>query len=304
MAFAASKCRPARKPLWLNLDETSVGMVFETGQGTVITASTPGGLKEALGVKPSLSERRAAVTFIAMICDQSHVQPRLPQVIVGNKRHFTRKLLTEIAFEKPASVHLLSEVSAWNSSTIMTKVVGLLADALAPFMAEYRPVLLLDCATCHLTPEVLAIARKRDILLVFVPAGATPYLQPLDTTAFKSYKSFLRREFGRLMLESSDGTVPRVAWLRLLIRAATSHLCSKKWAPAFKSAGADAAAGELSSELRRRLPNGLGEALPSGPPTTEQLQQLFPRGRPPPSEELLSLDVPCRRLRFKSTPVK
>lgn len=301
LAFASSKCLPDQTPLWINMDETSVATYFESGKGAVLTENTPGALKKSLGVKATLSDLRGAVTHIGMICSNTAIQPHLPQVIIGNKVQFTKKLLSKVASDKPATVHLLARKSAWNNADIMVDVFRLLAKALEPFAEQYLPIVLLDCATCHLSLEVLREARKLRLLLVFVPASCTQFLQPLDARAFAGYKAFLRREFARLQHQTSDGKVSRDLWLRLLMRAATSHLRSLPWRDAFTSCGAGAATRQqLSSGLRRRIPDAQFPESFIGPPTADQLAVLFPTNKRPALSEILSLDVPRRRLRRKT----
>lgn len=223
----------------------------------------------------------------------------MPQVFIGNKRTLTKKVLAAIGADKPAAVTLYAEKSAWNNGSIMVKILALLAAAVAPHAEAFQPILLLDCANCHLTTAVLEEARKLGILLVFVPASATPYLQPLDASGFQAYKAFLRRAYCQLQQNSDDGSVDLVAWIRALMAAQSRFFCSRRWDAAFTSVGAGAAKyDQLSTQLRRQVPD---MAVAAGPPSDHDLAALFPRGRAPLRASFLSLDQPRRRLRLKTS---
>lgn len=259
-----------------------------------MTASSPGGIAK-LAPKASLGERRMAVTYIAAVCDDPQLQPKLPQVVVATKRFLTKKLKQSI--KTPASVTLLAEKSAWNNSAIMVKVLTMLADALKEELDKRHIVLMLDVAQCHLSKAVLQEARRLKFWLVFVPAASTPFLQPLDTTVFKGFKAYMLRGFARLQLASAAGSVSHRDFLELLSEAAVKHMCSHKWTRAFRSVGAGTTAVEqLSPQLQQLVGSWEVEA---SPPAKHQLEQIFPQGKRPCPTEFLSL--PRRRLRGKTS---
>ncbi len=281
-------------PLYVNMDETSVAVVQQNGTGAVVTASTPGGVA-TLAPKASLSERRAAVTCISVVCDDAVLQPKLPQLIVAARRLVTKKLKESIKF--PGSVTLLAEKSAWNNSAIMLKFLSMLAEALKEHVGTRRIVLIMDVARCHLSQMVLDHARHLNIWLVLVPAGATPYLQPLDATVFKGFKAYLRRGYARIQVASATGSVSHKDFLELLAEAATKHLCSHKWAPAFRQVGAGTTGlQQLSSDLRRFVKSWDVEAKP---PSSAELGRIFPKGKRPCPTSFASL--PRRRLCAKTS---
>ena len=293
-----SKCPAGKKPLLINLDETSLGVHVKAGAGTVVTARTPGGLAEMLGTKPTLADLRGAVTHVALVCDEPSLQPLLPQVLIGNKKLFTKKLTKQVVV--PKGVHLLSEKTSWNSAAIMVKILGLLAEALEPHRAKFQPVLLLDCCTCHLSRTVLDEARARQLPLVCVPASTTYLLQPLDTRVFQGYKSFLRAGYLQLQTQSAEGRVPPDAWLRLVMEVASKYLRSHSWREAFVSVGAGAAdATQLSTALRsRELPFPTGDAPRI---SQEQLTNLLPKNKRLLLADFSSLDAPRKRLCRKTS---
>lgn len=71
--------------LFLNLDETSVSYTFHQAKGLYHRRLKRQGRAHTQIRK---SDLRGAVTHVAAICERSEVQPRLPQVIIGNKHRF------------------------------------------------------------------------------------------------------------------------------------------------------------------------------------------------------------------------
>ena len=55
-----------------------------------------------------LQQARGACTYVAMVCDNQEVQKLLPQIIIGNRRRFTRRLMRSVAPSKPNNVRVWS----------------------------------------------------------------------------------------------------------------------------------------------------------------------------------------------------
>ena len=71
---------PAGKTaLRLNMDETSLRLLYDAAKGVI--ASEPiaqAGRRGRLAQKATRGQTRGALSLIALICDESSVQPRLP----------------------------------------------------------------------------------------------------------------------------------------------------------------------------------------------------------------------------------
>ena len=98
--------------------------------GSTSRRPAPGGLAKAVGNGPATADLRGAMTFLAAICDQAHVQPKLPQLIIGNKAKLTQTVLKNASRHKPQAVHLQVQTSAWNNRGTVAKNLGLLGDSL------------------------------------------------------------------------------------------------------------------------------------------------------------------------------
>jgi hypothetical protein len=205
LAWAIASCLAGRTPLLINLDETSVALTQEGGAGAVVTAKTPGGCGRKGGSRAVLADRRAAITHVALATEDHNVQPYLPQVLLGNKRLLTKKVMAAVTKAGPVTV--VAAKSSWNTSAKMVTILGVLADVLAEKAPGRQAVLLLDGAKLHLTNEVLKKAWACDIMLVPIPAATTAFLQPLDSRVFSGYKAFLRRGYEELRLSCAGGNV-------------------------------------------------------------------------------------------------
>lgn len=101
--------------------------------------------------------------------------------------------------------------------------------------------------------------------------------QPLDARVFQGYTTFLKQGFLRQQMESEDGGVSPVAWLRLLTQGAPTFLRLRKWSSAFLSVGAGTEYGEhLSGELRKQ---SLPRQVPTEPLSVMPLRACLPKGK-------------------------
>ena len=249
--------------LRINLVETSVAYIPDTLRGLVVSRrhwGARGGRRPVIKGK----EARGACTYVAMICDDQEVQKVLPQIIIGNRRRFTSRLLRTVAPHKPKNVRVWCGNSAWNNHRLMCKVLCEVAAAVRDVRHKFQITLVLDMAPCHLHATVLQTASQLNIWLLYVPARTTFLLQPLDTHCFASFKMWLRRRFQDARKHGQDGQVSPAAWLRILYDLPLQFLAGRTWREAF-------------------MQNGLGGSSSSVRPDVSQLLQSL---RPLPLEPL------------------
>ena len=238
--------------------------------------------------KISLSKRRTMATHVAMTCSRHDIQPKLPQIFIGNKKCFSDDLMSHFDGNMPGNVQFWQEKSSWNTSALMVEILEELAKVTSQY-PECQFVLLLDVAQIHLSKAVIRAAADHNIWLLFVPPKCTWLLQPLDACTFSSYKSFLRNAYRDS--KNSDGVVTDIAWASTLIRVASKFMCSRKWGSTFESTGVTGsrAHGLLTRDLRAlevardwQLP---GLQLPT--PSRDQLLRLWPQGKSIPYWDLI-----------------
>ena len=267
-----------RAPLIINLDETAVGYSFTGQRGTILcTKNLPSG-RQLASESASLADRRGHVTHVCMITHESEIQPKLPQILMGNEHKFTHELLRSVSQERPHNVELWRQASSWNSHVAMRRVLRCLSAALGPIVRERYVILVLDVAPCHIHESIYNEARRLGIRLVYIPASLTALLQPLDVYVFSRYKTALRRAWHDVRCSSSEGLVTPKEWLLVLFKACRL-LQRASWKPAFLSTGLL----ERQRFVSTRILKAFGcEALPdlqTGVPSEEEVACVFPRKR-------------------------
>lgn len=137
---------------------------------------------------------------------------------------------------------------------------------------DLQPILLLDCVSCHIHPEVVARAQELELWMTVVPAGLTFLLRPLDVYAFAPYKTCLAKCL--LAAETELGNRDVIPWMECLCSTFRKVWCSRKWKAAFQWTGV-VKGGDLTQDLRHlavaRSP------LPLLPPDFESVQAIFPQ---------------------------
>ena len=139
---------------------------------------------------------------------------------------------------------------------------------------DVEPILLLDCAPCHLDGKVLAEAKCLGIGICPIPPHLTWLVQPADVHLFSGLKQHFRRCYRRRLLQ--DGQMTASAFLEMLSTECQHYLCSRTWRGAFEQLGfcGDAV---LTKHLQALFPHGL-PVLAQAPLTAEELRQLLPKG--------------------------
>jgi len=89
-------------------------------------------------------------------------------------------------------------------------MVSWIRNFLAPsFPADQLKLLILDSFSGHKTNEVKEELRKHNFHLLLIPSGCTKYLQPLDISVNRSFKSKLKQYYVK-SLEALEGSKNKV----------------------------------------------------------------------------------------------
>ena len=129
--------------------------------------------------------QRAHFTHVAIVCDNTELQPLLPQVLIFNQKQLPLKRAAALRLLMPANVFIITQKSAWTNQQVHLRVLKLLGQVLEHF-PQYQPILLQDGAPAHTSPEVTAGAYAAGLWPIMVPASTTWLLQPLDTHGFRT----------------------------------------------------------------------------------------------------------------------
>jgi hypothetical protein len=232
------------------------------------------------------AKRRCCLTHVGIICDQVEIQPRLPQVILGNGATFLARAMPGLRRACPANVVLLRRKSAWNDKVVCAWLIRRLGLALAPSAERYQPVLLLDAYKTHYARPVLLACRRAGIWVVLVPARLTWLIQPLDTHGFQRYKAHLREQYQQACIRHAGGPLSVADFLPCVYSAVRSVLQGTVWAQSFLEDGF----GDQQASLRARVLCHFDDATSAQAPLTrpsgEELAQCFPRRATVPADLL------------------
>ena len=184
-----------------------------------------------------LSKRRCGFTHVAMICDDTSLQPRLPQILIGNEAIFPVAKLESVRPSLPPNIRLWRRKTGWVTAEVMRDIVRELSAALGELTATRTVVLLLDTAPVHLCERFINMAARHKIAVQIIPAKMTWLLQPLDTHAFARFKMHLMHQYRAQLLRSARGECELTAVLESVILAIRHVLQGVAWAYAFDGNG-------------------------------------------------------------------
>ena len=125
-----------RKVLRINVDETAVRFYMPQRAGLVAKRRRGG---PSLAQDASRRQQRSCVTHVAAICDNTAVQPSLPQVFIGNEKVLQAAAVKLLQPALQKNVFLLRRKSGWVNKDFLVSYVKLLAACLEPFALEYQP---------------------------------------------------------------------------------------------------------------------------------------------------------------------
>ena len=227
-------------------------------------------------------------TLVAIVCNNTTIQPLLPQIIFLGASSITKAQFTALKNQLPSNVFLKRMPKGWNNSDEHRVIVKLLAVVLAKF-PEFRPILCFDAAPLHLTPQVLQELVSGSLLFLLVPAKMTWLLQPLNTHGFLKFKLYLKQKFVESVIQGSPDEHKTSRMVRLVVRAIRYVLQAHAWECAFKQNGIWSDQSMVSSTIRRELCYEQVPLVGNTRPTAEMLRTLWPKNRALHTDLVMSL---------------
>ena len=269
--------------LRINLDETRIPFhhTLPRGMQTKKNLRPLSGLRSRrrkLVQNVGLGKQRAGFTHIALICDDVSLQPRLPQILLGNERLFPAATIEALRGTLPPNNHLWRRKSGWVTKALMLDILKELCTALGALTATHQVVLLLDTAGVHICPKFLRAASRKGIMVQYIPAKLTWLLQPLDTHVFARFKQYLVQEYRESLLQGGTHASELTARVNAVAQACRKILQAHAWAYAFDANGFSAHAQRdvrqtILEELQwSRVP----ELLPATLPAFPEFEAIFP----------------------------
>eukprot|EP00438_Fugacium_kawagutii_P006369 Skav220756 [mRNA] locus=scaffold2521:29705:30751:+ [translate_table: standard] len=205
-----------RRPVFVNLDETSIPLHLPLNRGLVCKRAAKLGLCQQRPCK------RGAVTLCAAITDASDIQPYLPQLVLGARAILSRGFVRGAQDRVSPRLLLKPCRSGWMTQASSCDYVEDIAAALDMFDGV-QGILVFDCCPAHLSTQLLQTLSEHSLLAVFVLTGTTALLQPLDVAAFRPPKNFLRRRACQKMVDS--GHFDKLDWVESISIAMVQPGC-------------------------------------------------------------------------------
>ena len=228
----------------------------------------------------SLSKRRCGFTHVAMICDDTSLQPRLPLLLIGNEVIFPVAKLESMRPSLRPNVRLWRRKTGWVSTETMRDILRELSAALGELTATRTVVLLMDTAPVHTCARFINLAARHKIAVQFIPAKLTWLLQPLDTHAFARFKLHALHQYRAHVLRSAHGECELTAVLESVISAIRHVLQGVVWAKAFDGNGYGThGQAHLRTTILKEMEWESLPELPASLPEYANLTAVFPRRR-------------------------
>ena len=130
-------CREiGKQPLLLNLDETSVPVVFTHGKGNMMVQRGRRAWRTRSHQLVTSGQKRCFFTHVGIICNIPAIQPLLPQVIFVGAHNITVHEWSVVIREVPRHVYVKRMKKGWNNAEQHRIIMRILGMILAPFLHE------------------------------------------------------------------------------------------------------------------------------------------------------------------------
>mgnify|MGYP001362111768 CR=1 FL=1 len=275
-----------KEPLFINIDETSIPLIFTHGKGNIMVVNGQQAWQGALRQRIAHEQTRLNFTHLATICNKPELQPLMPQIIFVGRNALRVADWNRICNELPPNVYLKRMPSAWNTNEQHRVFLRLLRAILEPFMDTYQPILFFDTAPSHMRGELLADLPLLGIWYAIIPPRMTWLLQPCDTHAFQKFKLFLKQNFQDELAEAG-GRLAIEYMIKLVVKAIRKVLQRFVWADSFIQNGLTGNHRAISKYIRQQLQRVEIEPFSIECPTMDQIRRLWPRNRAVPLAQVM-----------------
>ena len=289
----------------MNMDETACRLFYESKPGILATrAIAQSAAKGLVSQQVKKGNTRASLSLVALLCDDTSIQPKLPQFLIGNEHILPEPLAGQMRADGtlPSNVRVWRHKSAWVNDDKLADIALHWARALAEFRDSHQPILLLDACPAHLGQRFLMACRRYNIWVLFVPARMTWLLQPADTHCFAMLKRLIRREYHLELICSSSGIVNVRRILEIILQGIRQVMQGHKWAPAFAGNGWQYKQPHLRQKILRMLEWDTNPQIPDTLPDYTAMRSVFQVNREIPLDLLLGVHRPSSSRRELSPP--
>ena len=271
--YLRSQVPVGKKVLRLNYDETSICEFQGHARGNIFASKDVRATQDV-----SRKCRRSNLTYIAFVCDDPVIQPKLPQVILGNERTIPKRHLAAIRRCLQPNIRVVRARSAWVNGNVCANLIRWLGEALESHMSTHQPILSFDACKSHVTPTVLRAFMTTRIWPHMIPASTTRHIQTLDTHGFGAFKLRLQHEYQGLRALREDGVIGINELVQAIQQAIRGTLNSRAWAEAFDHNGFGVRQSGVSDNTLASVGMNALTKIPDDPPSLDQVLACFPRG--------------------------
>ena len=222
------------------------------------------------------AERRQNFTYIGMVCSDVGVQPLLPQVVYVNEHMLPNYRARALSERLPPNFYVVRKSSGWNSVEDQVHIIRLLGNILRDAEINRQVLLFLDCASCHLAPEVFAACSDWNIWVHVLPGQCTWLLQPLDVYVFGPFKLELRKAYNNGLNRLFQGHRPSMM-IEILFHVVNEWMVPRDWAHAFDRLGLNGNVPPSSTQLCKALQWAHFPVVARDRPTEAMIEDIWPR---------------------------
>ena len=163
-----------RPHVFINMDETTISQLSSSNLGYVPSRQVQrdeGMIRRRR--KPDRYDVRTCL--LGAVCNDPTLQPYLPQVVLPSYSKHARPpaVVLNDYRNTGAALQCWHDTNGWTSSGTIKRWLTRLRSVVASFNNLMWIVVVWDCASVHLNQDVLTHARRRGILVLFVPAELT-----------------------------------------------------------------------------------------------------------------------------------
>lgn len=257
--------------IFVNMDETRLDNQTQWQHGYHMKRRCQLGVGPEY-VRAAARERRR--TLIAALCSDGAMQGRLPQVVIRKASGADAVAPTGQPTPSGVGTEWHNKTGAMDAKTLARWVYALrcAVDVHAP---KAWIILALDCCPVHLSVKFLRYCCRLGVMLVFLPARCTWFIQPLDVYVFGPLKRKLAEtraaQTAAGTRTSSDSTYAQIAQQRA---EAIAYLANADGPRALARCGMHLDSDMWRGSLRNMV---VGCDLKARPPSEHELAVLLSR---------------------------
>lgn len=167
----------------LNVDETSV--TYDSPRRTTLDYK---GTKD-IEFKTSGHEKESVTSILAVSASGEKLSPF---VVISGKSQ-TNEIPKRISV--PNEMIVVSQKSAWSDIPVMKLWIEKVLNPWVKSKDGSSFILILDEAASHMNSDIKFYLEELNVHPLYIPAGCTSFLQPLDVSVNRSFKSKLKQKW-------------------------------------------------------------------------------------------------------------